>query len=143
MEKGIATSTNPINMLDFNDDDDDEDEEQLKDGEMKRGELDGLESPTRVKESDGDEDKDEDDDQMKIVIKSKAKQNSADSDEVLADKDLGEKDEQSKVDLLSQINEIEIEEKRASQKMQDQKDKPSAEQMKDNGDETKELGQDI
>ena len=44
---------------------------------------------------------------------------------------------------VPRINEIEIEEKRASQKMQDQKDKPSAEQMKDEGDEIKELGQDI
>ena len=53
MEKGIATSTNPINMLDFNDDDDGDD--KLEDNEMKREELDGLESPTRKKESDENE----------------------------------------------------------------------------------------
>ena len=53
MEKGIATSTNPINMLDFNEDDDGDD--KLEDNEMKREELDGLESPTRKKESDENE----------------------------------------------------------------------------------------
>ena len=53
MEKGIATSTNPINMLDFNEDDDGDD--KLEDNEMKREELDGLESPTRKKESDDNE----------------------------------------------------------------------------------------
>ena len=46
MEKGIATSTNPFNMLDFNEDDDGDD--KLEDNEMKREELDGLESPSRV-----------------------------------------------------------------------------------------------
>ena len=60
MEKGIATSTNPINMLDFNDDDED-DEDQIKNSEMKRGELNGLESPTKVRETDDNEaNKDED-----------------------------------------------------------------------------------
>ena len=53
MEKGIATSTNPINMLDFNEDDDGDD--KLEDNEMRREELDGLESPTRKKESDENE----------------------------------------------------------------------------------------
>ena len=40
-------------MLDFNEDDDGDD--KLEDNEMKREELDGLESPTRKKESDENE----------------------------------------------------------------------------------------